>query len=1027
MFVWQPNEGNVSDDLGEYWEHIVKHLKSPVRHSLQSFILQTDHDIIRVFREALKGPPGRQTVRSVFLEPDFWQSANSNLPHNKNVRQKLGVQDTTRFTTNWEGFGKKQIPPHYWLEYLRCNFARQSDLLDILSASSMRDAECHDSSFSSFYWNISQNASKEKHRTAHPGIAGCITPGGDFFLPSEGRPILGSEKLMIQGIPYFRLALGNETEVQLGDLAGNAFSLSVSCATILAAITCKELRRLTLASSHNDAARILAENAALDGYKTLSTWTNRTPEAPVTSPTDTSANSLFCELAALAPAAVKSSIFCTCETSGSNSLTCEFLQCKVCRVSCCRNCICTTSGYNLRSHDTADIHLSVEEHSLGNFQSTLRHVAPPTLVFSAKGIEQLANLTRDEYRVAGLSAYKFRLHRIQRDRRKWHVIYYARDSNGLGEAVAEFRITVGELKTEETASFEGKAVDLGMKGELTSFFPAKTLPFKYGKLDPCAVVTCGLTNQQVRWEGRNMDETTSISLKGKGVTDSFRVEVGLTDEAADTLQHICGKPFYTKHFQAAKRRGELRRWQYPENWREWPETIQVGSNAPTQRLAAMLGRYTRAKCRQTTNQSALWIKKGDEKNPFSVYILIKPHVNRTGPDRAVISSSICHDDSSSILAVLPWTWQPCDSLKKGTHAVYNVQLRHWTPLHLMECLLPPSTIKVDSPHDSDNLFTVGGLSEAEVALLCRGKDFREDEVKLRVVGGQEAQKTLRAFNSFCVAPILKHAAGFGLKYDFKPDSPWIPIEPSDASLPFGCCHVTVPRRPNEAWTFDEGRQAWERLSKPGAARKYYLAVSARVLSLLSEMASILVLTYVEISTQLQEAPQPFEFFVNRSSRTLTVKCFPEVIAHRAAGQLIEGRGVDNLQHDASVSFRLSDITQQRDPVVAPFKVSNCDSEKPTFVELKGPHELYERQKKVVTKILAVENSEKTFEEVEMSEHEMPGCGFSLIAKATRKRESTCSFGLLCDSPRKLIYLPEISSMYLSCSLRFCHCRRYRVG
>jgi hypothetical protein len=74
----------------------------------------------------------------------------------------------------------------------------------------------------SYFWNISQNVSREKHRTSRSGIAGCITPGGDVFLPHAGRPLLGCEKLLLQGIPYFRLLLGNETEVQLGDLAGNA-------------------------------------------------------------------------------------------------------------------------------------------------------------------------------------------------------------------------------------------------------------------------------------------------------------------------------------------------------------------------------------------------------------------------------------------------------------------------------------------------------------------------------------------------------------------------------------------------------------------------------------------------------------------------------------------------------------------------------------------------------------------------------------------------------------------------------------
>lgn len=91
--------------------------------------------------------------------------------------------------------------------------------------------------------NVSQNTTKEKHRSAIAGIAGCVTPGGDFFIPNKGRSLLGCEKLLIQGLPYFRLALGNESEVQLGDLGGNAMSLTVVSACMLAAITCQQLQK----------------------------------------------------------------------------------------------------------------------------------------------------------------------------------------------------------------------------------------------------------------------------------------------------------------------------------------------------------------------------------------------------------------------------------------------------------------------------------------------------------------------------------------------------------------------------------------------------------------------------------------------------------------------------------------------------------------------------------------------------------------------------------------------------------------
>jgi hypothetical protein len=115
MFVWRPDDDDIHDDLGQYWVEIVKHLKSPVRHSLDAFMLEDDHDTIRVFREALNGPPGRQSKRSCFLQPDFFESKSANLPHNVNCRKELGIEREARFLTNWQAFGRKQVPPHFWL------------------------------------------------------------------------------------------------------------------------------------------------------------------------------------------------------------------------------------------------------------------------------------------------------------------------------------------------------------------------------------------------------------------------------------------------------------------------------------------------------------------------------------------------------------------------------------------------------------------------------------------------------------------------------------------------------------------------------------------------------------------------------------------------------------------------------------------------------------------------------------------------------------------------------------------------
>ena len=70
----------------------------------------------------------------------------------------------------------------------------------------------------------SQNVHRTAVRTPVVGVSGCVTPGGELLMAHKGRSMMGYEKLLLQGIPFTRLLLGPETEVQLSDLAGNAVS-----------------------------------------------------------------------------------------------------------------------------------------------------------------------------------------------------------------------------------------------------------------------------------------------------------------------------------------------------------------------------------------------------------------------------------------------------------------------------------------------------------------------------------------------------------------------------------------------------------------------------------------------------------------------------------------------------------------------------------------------------------------------------------------------------------------------------------
>lgn len=131
---------------------------------------------------------------------------------------------------------------------------------------------------------------------------------------------------------------------------------------------------------------------------------------------------------------------------------------------------------------------------------------------------------------------------------------------------------------------------------------------------------------------------------------------------------------------------------------------------------------------------------------------------------------------------------------------------------------------------------------------------------------------------------------------------------------------------------------------------------------------------------MQSAPVCFDFVADRKKSILTVNCYPEVVAHHATFGLIDGRG-QGIEKEVSVTFRLS--SHQDDPVLERFRLHNCHDLPETNIALKPGFQLYERQRKAVTKMLRIESGVVTFDELEMSEQLMPGCLWSLIAKASR--------------------------------------------
>jgi hypothetical protein len=660
-----------------------------------------------------------------------------------------------------------------------------------------------------------------------------------------------------------------------------------------------------------------------------------------------------------------------CETSGQNSNATSFLTCTVCRVSCCRECCGAHAGYQLDGHEIEENSFAdISKRTTSHFEKKLRSCVPPTLVFEDGDEEDLALLDEDDRKISSLTGRVFSLHRIRRQRRNWIITYYTRDK--LGENIGEFKMKVGEIKTE--SKIHCPEVELGTIGEFTSFLPAKAKKPTYGSLAPGMFIKALKKGNGIEtgdgWMVKASDSICNMKVVGSDPTPSFRESLGLTDQAAQDLKKYSEGSRQTKDFVNAKTNGQERRFVYAKNWKEWPKKIEIEQD-DSDDLLHLSGVYERVACKQTMTQNALWIKSGEGDVPVR-YLIMMPEISRTGPDYAVISSSLSDGEPSFVIATFPLAWQPCDALVESLHEVKGVRISTWKSLNAMKCLAPSSTISVSSQGIADKFVEVSGLSNSEVSMLCAdsGTDLTSKGlVPLDWTCSRKGQQRLRSFDAICSAPILKYAASSSFPFDLSSAANWVSVTAKDGEAALGCCERTIPLKPAELWHFNEERKWWERLAEPAASRKYYKA--------------------------LQDSPQTFDFWLNLKEGQLEVRLNPKVIAHHAAGHLIQGRGGD-MSSEIQVQYRLSDVQSQADPVLKQFKVYSCEKEIPVTVALKNNYSLYLRQQKAVAKMLAIEDGKTTFEEMEMSEHTMPGSvGWSCMARATR--EARISGGVIADA------------------------------
>lgn len=676
---------------------------------------------------------------------------------------------------------------------------RRNDMIDAFGAAAVRDTISRDPLHHAFTWDVSQNVDRAPFRAADVGVCGCVTPGGELFLTHKGRSAMGFEKLLMQGIPFSRLLLGPETEVQLSDLAGNAMSVPVVNATMLAAICAPELRR----------ERQRNKNLTLTNF-TLSQKYDTTNGAVLAQRGDWNGvaheggqRDVLVDLVKVFSAdAYKSSALCICESSGRTSYDPRILECTSCGMTICDGCISShrTSSHVLKEVDVQGMFGRPDPHQ---FERRLR-CAAPSLFRLGKDCESILENGK------GLEAYGFQLQRVDRNKGHWTLTYGAWEDFGAARQVAEIRLVLGKIKQLDN--------EVGGALYVRCFAPSirKLNPHRGSLRDGARMFVKAGDDFAPHWEIPSKPTTCTLEIRGSDPGPSHRVQVGLNDVAHDTLKAHKVKASWIPNIVS---RNNL--LHYHPKWKTWPGTIVVSGDASNR----VNGEYRRLKCEQTTVLSALWRREATAEQS-TMYIYIRPEVQRTGLDVAVISPSPSYGDKMEICELHDWV--PENALVDRTHTTKATFLE-WKIEHKFSLEVPTPPTQTSS---SDKKVFQKSVRSLTPTLLCELKGLREGTiksifqnhpaasqggvVKLDLVG-KSVTKNAKIMSIVAAPSLLKYAAEGRLPVNL---SEWYDIPASSTS--FGLCNIHVPHRPVEQWKLVEGRKIpVERVYDAEESQQYY--------------------------------------------------------------------------------------------------------------------------------------------------------------------------------------------------------------
>lgn len=660
------------------------------------------------------------------------------------------------------------------------------------------------------------------------------------MLPHKGRTVMGYEKLLLQGIPFSRLLLGPETEVQLSDLAGNAMSVSVVCATLLAALCAPQLRRereqqknvmlsnFRLAQKYDDAeGGVLAERGDL--YQKIDVECDKAHFVDI-----------FSSVAKdLAEDCFRSSVLCTCESSGTMTKDPKILQCVNCGFCICHEC---TGRNQTHSHNLIEINVTSADGRPDphTFERKLRSAVPPVLRLGQGWETTIANC-------GGLESYSFQLQHLDRKRGHWELTWGAYEDFGSARQVAEIRVVVGRT--------DALSQEAGVAAFLRCFAPSirRDKPQR-GKLQDSArmLISQSIPSSTMRWEMPSESSKCSLKIVGSDPCPSHRVQIGLNDEAS--------KPFKTQKVNKSfmpdiKSRNNL--IGYHPKWKTWPGTLEITGD----HSGRVNGTYRRQPCQQTIAHSALWRRDGTTNKP-TLYLFFRPDVIRAGLDLAVIAETPSYRDAMEICELVDWI--PENSLEPKTHDT-KANFKEWKILAKelrVEVLAPTMLMAMEaesfhklvcngSPEKSESILcNLSGLSNEVIESLLHYNESNQNHVMAHIdLYGRLGTRNAKRLSIIAAPSLLKYAAEGKLPLSL---SKWYKLP---SSWKFGNCELHVPSRPLERWQSVDGRKlVFERVYDAEESKEYYQVGNLSG----DQVEQVKNLSHPHSTRNYWLAPQPFK-------------------------------------------------------------------------------------------------------------------------------------------------------------------------